>query len=726
MAKGKKIIYDFSWAEKFLERRVDFRTEWGGQARATVLNYVKEKNTLALSLLSSFALKFPHKKLIDLLKVHTVGYRHDVPSSCICGKYVKEDWYVMKLKNCEKEFNLGSHHYKILPGILDCFGFSELKDSIARAGDGKKSKELDEIVRDSKSIHGRLEVSKEGLRTFSKMARFFKEGDVSIYAKNSFNWLRDEIAKGRIKDRGIVELFFKVKRAPHLVRDEELFELADYEHRNRKYRTDAVLGSFKDDFIYMSSLRKDDELSKAFGNTKSKRGKTFGDKGILEELGKEEMTFHEARVVKNMFPELEKIRREANRSVADRYGTGIEWNYLMKELKPIFDKERSDMHDEYEKFGEIIKGHVFTKKEYLALKGLIKRADIRGESARENYLRMFSIKEFRNIAPIIAVMGRKVKMARKEYEDSRDEEGSNKGEWVCGDLIRQDYMLKEDFVKNSKKLGVDDPEKMMTGLSEHNIWGIKSIMLEKFLERHGKNIGTMYKNGLVAKKYLTELNGTNDLIRYYKMLRAEKVEEISEELSMKMRVIDKYVNEGLVYVEGKNVLEGMSTRFLTDRGRKYANNQYKCIEHLVGTTGIKIKDSDNIKKKVEELKRFGECYYLHGGNEVHSFFCAEFIDPEKKELSGIFRAYKVPELDRHLNELRNCVEVSKEFAERLVEINEASKLLNIRSSYTNSLHDQYLKGKRIFVDKEFKKKADRMYDHFLKEVLTKHRIGYFR
>ena len=727
---GKKPRTDRKDSWTVINEAFDPRVDWDREILKVLSHY--RKNPKKLSLFKGLVMEFGGRPLREILpKVRPVDYQRDFGEArCICGEKLTAKLFRMdisgnsgkdgvehhihgRIKSKElishmghgsrTEFLVGSKCYEFLTELLSKMGEGYLK----RISDVEKSRETKK-----KGLEGMLlnmplslreELAKEGIE-WENVGRGLLIGtskstiqgllyDLDPGKRNSFaNWFREGIRNMSITHGEIIKMYHKMEDAPFTLSNSDLANLATYSYEFRRFDTRAVIGIEKDDLLYLNSLKDDDELVKTVGKpnidkhyvrpaTKFRKREGLEKTTIREKIGQSHMTFLEALGIKLHFPELESMREKANRQTSDKYGIGIGWNYIIKEIKPVFESDKTALHDEYMKFGEIVKEHVLTKEEYFIAKDFFERANIGEKTERENYLRMMSIRQFREIAPKITCMGRKIRMARKEYERSGNE-------WTWRDLIKQDYALKEDF---------NVPERTMEILAEQNIYGIRNKNLIRFQRDHGNMIKNAYDNGLIAKKYISDLKGENAFKRYSKLLEKEKVEEMDEKTSMNLEKIKKHVSSGIInYIGNDNAMDS-SQRFISEKGRTRVGMLSTSIDVLMSMGKSDISKVDEIIKERNELKSKGEVLYIDKGS--YNFVCFDDVSLERAKWdSKNFSFYRPDYVKMYLERLNNAVEMNGSFIEGLKEIENKHAILGLPGSYINQF-DWKAKGKKIFASK---------------------------
>ena len=388
-------------------KTIDFSEKWGKNAWSLIDYYKKSRQTSKLSLLKGLVIEFSGRPLKEILNVEPIDFQRKVKSKCVCGANLADKLYRLRIKesvrknglehqvyakikskkllsNIEKksktEFIVGKECYSFLPEMLSEFGYSELKEiSNIKKSRKKKKKALESLPDMPFEIKKEIENYGFDVKTIKKINELSKNSEFSIQKllyeldpgkKKSFaNWFKEGIRHGNIKNEGIIKLYQKLEEVPYLVSNKELAELATYYYEFRRFETDAVIGIEKDDLFYLSNLNDNDELIKKFGKfninkhytrpaTKFRKREGLEKITIKEKLEQSHITFLEALGIKLHFPKLERIRKKANKMTSDKYGIKRSWNYILEEIKPIFEIEKSDLHEEYQKFGKIVKEHV--------------------------------------------------------------------------------------------------------------------------------------------------------------------------------------------------------------------------------------------------------------------------------------------------------------------------------------------------------------------------------
>ncbi|MBU2522963.1 MAG: hypothetical protein KKE23_01580 [Nanoarchaeota archaeon] len=761
-----------------LELQLDLRTERGKKALEK-FQYYASINSPYLGLIDDLLSISAGRAFIEFLdsadiRDYITGANIPPGTRCICGSLLREELMVMGSKGSGRKqgvegqiywkirnktpmsalgkttntpFPLGSKHYAQWEDLLSDLGLMKghktkkkalrVLPKLLKRESERMSPNLSARLKDKGLDPNQIIALRNSLIDAADLSDEALLYSLDAGKKNSYgNWFKENIKDGTIIDPEIIRISKKAEVAPQLLTSEERAARTVYYYEHRLFGSNAVIYGLKKDLEHLANLPEEDPFIEKFGRpnlnrhfvrpgTEFRKRKDVKNCTVAELMNLSHLTFIEGiglkGEVKQAYHDMDELRMQANRDTSHKYGLGRTWDYLLKELKPVFLKMKGELHKEYEKEGKIYKEHVFTQNEYSLLKTFYKRSGIGKGSKRENYLRRFSIGSFREVAPKIITMGRKMKFAKEMMEQKKGDE------WLEQNPIKQDYMLKEEFLEKSLKLGIKDPEKLIEVLSDDKILGIKNKNLKKFQESHGKMMKNMYENGLIAKKYISDLKKENALSRYSKLLEKEGVVEIDEELSRKMKKIDDHIKSGLIYLNGQNPLENASRKFISKDGKWSANRLYHHLEGLIRTAGIDISKAEEIRGKISELRKFGESYYITGGQKGFGFFSTEAIDPEYKNRYGLFSAHYMPAISRNLKDLKSAVEVGLNFTEKLKEITEASKMLGIKGCHVGGcLNKENLKGKRIFVERGFKEKVENLYnDPRYGEIRNKARIGYF-
>jgi hypothetical protein len=552
---------------EFFRNRIDLRTEWGKIAWQTVMDYNQRKSP-KLGLLKALVAYFPDRQLVEIMNIRPVDYQTDVKAKCICGKGLSKEMYRIGLrghatgespayqinekirakepyKKRVEEFILGSECYKHLPDLLYDFGYHELRRQI---GEKKKrnAKTVGEIIsgfsKETKKLLSKKGINAEQLAQLSLLTKNLDlDGlesrllyDLDPGKKNSFmNWFREGI-KNDITDARIKKIYKMLENAPQFLEDKELAMLVAYQYEYRKFDSKAVLGNIKEDLLYLDKLAEDNETIKRYGKpnldkhyvrpaTIFRKRENLEERTVREKLNEEYLTFVEALGIKTHFPEIEETRVSVNRELANKYGIGRTWDYLLQKLGDVFFETKKEIASEYKKFGEIVKDKVLTKKEYMLLKDFFKRASIM-ENERESYLKFYSISRFEQIAPGITSIGRKVKLA---------EQLENPG------ILKKNFYLKEDL--NLPKFNVNETFDNLLDIIQNTYTNNKNLL--KFREKEMLSVMMMQDNGLIEKNNLLRL------VRWHNYLNIpSKPTQPDEKMRQKMDYIASLAAKGLVEI----------------------------------------------------------------------------------------------------------------------------------------------------------------------------------
>ncbi len=571
---------------EFLMQRVDRRTEWGRKAEEVLNGYKERRNTNALSLLKSLVMELQTDSLADVCALDDEYYKRNAEEQCVCGRHISREVFLMNykpgtlaqegiigvastgrgVKGVRDYIPLGSKCHERLPSILEELGVPRLRKRIAKAAK-EKEKRLEGMVLDvSDELKRKLMERGIDAEQLSRVislehAHSLIEGDESGIMfdldpgtnRNSYNWFREGIKAGDIEDEEVREIWHKLNEAAHLVSEDELATIMTYSHSFRPRNASVLLAGVKDDLLFLSDLGLVNiDRDYRLPETKFKGRREYGRKTIRDVLGQEKVTRVEAIGIHNHFPDIVEKRIEMNRELAQKYGIGRSWDYILKEIGHVFEEVKAELADEYKRWGKIIEEHVLTKNEYITVKGFFKRSRIGKESERENYLRNYSIPAFIGVAPKIVEIGRKIRYARKLGD-----------ELSRYDILKQEFELREDVEENFEK---------RTGISGANLAEVidmlENVRLEhgpftKFQEEHAHCLREMHENGLIAKRYLKQ-SGKDKLCtlkRYYGLLVKKGVKRLDEDVIAARDYLIEMSNAGFIKTVGFDVREIEGQRY---------------------------------------------------------------------------------------------------------------------------------------------------------------------
>ena len=670
---------------EFYLNKIDLRTDWGKKAFSTIQSYVERKSP-KLSLLKALTLHFSDRNLIDILEdVKPVDYQTDVDATCVCSRHLSKELYRMRLKGHvttespayqinEKiakkqpfqrkieEFILGSECYKHLPSLLNDFGFYELT---AKTTEGRKknSTKIKEIINGFSNETKEL-LKKNGIdiNQLANLSSLTKNLDINglearmLYdldpgKKNSFsNWFREGIRTKINQNKEIIQIYKTLENAPQLLQEEDLAKLVVYQYEFRKHDVKAVLGNVKEDLIYLDSLPEENEIIKKYGKinldkhyvrpaTRFRSRENLENKTIKEKLNEEYLTFVEALGIQSHFPEIEKIRSEVNRDISYKYGIGRTWDYMLQRLSPRFFDVKLELAEEYRKFGKITKEKILTKQEYSILKEFFKRSSIL-ESERESYLKLYSIPKFKEVAPQIATIGRKIKLAEKLGDENML-------------YLRKNYTLKEDAEQSIEEM-ID-----MSAKAYH-----KNKNLLKFQARYGNQMLKELENGLVEKRWLDQKSPVK---RWYNFLKNKKIEKFDTKL---LEEALHYENTGLVTLNEK-------FKDALTKGKSYAES--KTIQGLNNLHDrckeLKELDLEKLNQDIKEIKNAYSNYRLDYHSCNDRFF---LVNPGSEEATnyyysayyGNFRCVSQQKINEEKERIQSYQAPSQELIQKITKLKE--------------------------------------------------------
>lgn len=707
-----------------LKSQIDMRTE-RGRAAFKKAEYYASKNSPTLGLIDDLLSISAGRDFLEFLdSVDVMDYITNVKGRCICGNAVHKELYLMGSKGHGRKegpegqiygrikdktpmselgkttrtpFHLGSTHYDHFENLLSDLGLKK-----GHRTKKKARKMLPRLLKkdcDRMSPYLSARLMRMGLDPSqisllrSALADASDLSDESMLyetdkgKKNSLgNWFREKIDNKEITDPEIIMIYEKLDKNPQLVTPEERAALITYSYEHRYYDRRAVIDGVKKDLEYLASLSDDDPFAKRFSKpdlerhfvrpgTRFRKREGLKNLTIAELLEQSHLTFIEAiglrEEIRDCYHDMDDVRLAANRETAQQYGLGRMWDYLLKELRPLFLKMKGELHEEFEKAGEVYGDHVLTQEEYRLLKTFYKRAGIGKGSERENYLRRFSIGSFREVAPKVIAIGRKVRFARKKYEQTGDE-------WLKRGMIKEECMLREDFERRFKEFsGIDeniDAKTLIDMLSsaDENSFVNNSNFL-KFREEHGKLIGEMYDSGIVARKYLSQTGKSKQsaIRRYHDILKKEDVRELGDE--------DRTRLEGIKSITASRFIEYMregswikaGQRFMSKKGRDTLLITSNSLERMMKYSGY----DPSREKEYEECARViknNEGNVLLSESEWKEKAIWEQKVPSElyKSEYGDFRAINFKGLEELADSLRDSEALGDDFFEKLKEMSE--------------------------------------------------------
>jgi hypothetical protein len=728
---------------KLLERFVDKRTSWGKKAIATVEHYYKTNQTTKISLLKGLMRQFDGRPLNEILNVDPVDYQRKVKGTCVCSRALSNELYRMKIRSPAKkhgieshifgkikdkvpvshitrksnvEFILGSECYVHLPDLLSDFGYHDLRKTV-RKSKKQKQKELEKVVNETPDeLKEKLKaqgIDTEQYKAISELmeGEFFTD-EAALYNLDSqknrsfANWFRKRAKDKGIKHNEIADIVCKLEKASHLVTPEELAKLAVYSFEYRRYETKAVCGGLKSDLLYLADLSDGHELVQKHGRinidkmfvrpaTKYRSRKGLEKVTIRQKLGQSHMTFIDGLGIKMHFPNILGIREQANREFAQKYGVGRAWDYLLSEIRPVLEGLRKEYYSQYCKFGVIVHESVLTRAEYLACRNFFRRSQMGRGSDRSNYLRMHTIEEFRNAAPVIAAVGRKVRYAKEKTEA---------GEKLDEKLMKRDYFLAEDLEQMFRKMsGIDeDLGKVIDMIVNAQLVGSKAF--NKFQQEHGHLLKAMYDNGLVAKEYMK-----GSLKKMYNMLRKEKVRELDQ---MSIRMLSAIIDAGNVHYEGPSLKQLRNAKYISQRGFEFVGRmayEFERIRKRAEDCGMP--DLRKLRQPVTIYSSDADffCSRRDIGIERFRVYPYDTYKPRKSAIKYALYGWNAKAAAEAVDKINAAVEVDNEWQHKLDELcsGDNLRLLEVKK------HVPYPYGRKqgkAYATPEFKKEVESLYE----------------
>ncbi|MBD3249071.1 hypothetical protein GF336_03425 [Candidatus Woesearchaeota archaeon] len=727
--------------KELLRQSIDLRTNWGKEAWNTIQKYSENNNTKRLSLLKGLVISFSGRPLEQILNVDPIDYQRGAKTKCICGTHISRKIYKMRIRGVSRkseaefqiygkiknnvpvgrirrdsrtEFTLGKDCYDHFPELLSDFGFKDMKKTVKNAKKIRKN-DLEDIANNvSPELKNSLEREGIDAEQYAVLKRLIGDSNLDeesvLYEldpgkKNSYaNWFREGINKGSIENKEIIGIYHKLEDAAHLVRKEELAALTTYSYEYRRFETKAVIGGMKDDLLYLDSLVENDPIVKRYGKlnldkhyvrpaTRFRSRKGLENVTIREKLNQSHITFLDALGLSLHFPKIEEIRKDTNKKTADNYGVGRSWDYLLKDVRHVFEEMKDKISEEYKRFGEIIEDHVLTKREYLDVKDFFHRSKVGRGTERENYLRMFSIREFKNIAPKIVTIARKIRLAKKTDEKE-----------LRKDYLNQEYSLKEDVDLRAMAGAEETPEEII-GMLSSTLAENKNFL--NFQENHGKTIAKMYDNGLIARSYLkkTGKEKKSSIKRYYDLLKKENVKKMDNKTLAKLdNIIEMSQEKYMISMDDEGLRKA---EYASESMIKKINYVNMCLE---GLSQYIDKDAvSGFEANLQAFKDRGEVIYLKEGSD-------EIVDEKLYNLDemkvgyGTLRAYSPGRLKESVESIENGVKADGSFLEKLLEVNDKDSLKLIGEEKERGKLNLLKDENKIYVSRDLKDKIEGLYE----------------
>jgi hypothetical protein len=752
------------WQDLF-RPRINGRTTEGLNQWKTIRKYVK-RDKKKLGLMESLVVNIDGKSLSEILNVEPFDYQTDVEGvQCLCSEDLSREVYVMEIEGRAAKggkesqmhakirnkvplskidrkshglFFLGSTCYRRFDKILSDFDIEDTESKKRKQREEKEEELKETDIEISKELQKRLEQLNINPEEFKKLKYYLEDvadlDDVNVLyqldpGKNrSFgNWFREGIKQGKIENEKIIKVFEKLRKAPKSLTTEDLGALVTYSYEYRRFDTKAVIGGIRDDLFYLDSLKDNDELIKEYGRpnldkhyvrpaTRFRERKGLENVTIREKLGDpskpNKMSFLEGLGILLHFPKMEEIRIQANRDLANKYGVGRSWDYILKEIKPVFEEVKKELAEEYKKYGEIVKEHVLTDDEYKTCKRFFEKSRMgRKRTERENYLRMHNLEEFRKIAPVIVAVGRKLRYARRLYDRTGDEE-------LKDNALKQEYILKEDFKERFEELtGIKDEADIVIDKLVNSKF-VKNGNFRKFQARYGEDLSEMYKNGLIAKRHLIKTGKSKECAIQRQYINLIRIRETNEETNEKLEKMIKWVKLPFVEYKGPKI---EAAKYIPGESVRTVGKIYSDFFKLFK----KIKLDESNPKRFEENKAIlaskGRILYLDEGE--HAALVNEIIYDAKnmkeesspsfllssRKLEYHIAVYNVKGIEDAVKKIRAGVKADKRFLTKLnILENYDLKAVGL-DKFLNTFHLRQGRYDRVVVSKALKEKVENIY-----------------
>lgn len=734
---ARKKLKDGTKLQEFLRQRLDLRKAEDRNVWKAVKHYYKTNNTKKLSLLGGLAERFPRKALREVLNFDLVDYRRDIPTyvNCVCGQPIKHKVYRMRLvgraakggveskvvvgikdgvllssfsRKDQTEFFLGNDCYLKFPDIFRKTGI------IARKKKRKKPVEQLEAVvsRASKKIERRLRKSGIDPARFQEIFGLIRDSyvteesllmELTGRSGNMRNWFSRAKRDGVIDD-DIAQIYEKLRDKPHLIQAEEIAWLNLAYWEERLIDTDAAVGGIRDDLLYLDSsigdaitagiLKKycEQNINRHYVRPDPRlEPRQVEDISVKELLARSHVTWIDVAGIKKHFPQISEIRREANLRFAERYAHGTAWHYFLEEIEPVFNEVRRQVRDE-KKFRQTVSEKVLTDSEYRTAKLFFDVASKGKRSARENYLRLFSIKEFRQYAPVMISIGRKIRLARGASE-------------IDEEVMKKEYCLQED-VDTCIDEGLDSVVDMLV-----NARFIGNENFNKWQQKNAKALKEMYDNGLVAKEFLRKKGkkNENDIQRYYGILKKEGVRELKD-----TALLDEIINCPYIRYEGRDLKEIRDAKYASKKTIDFLGMLCRDYRDLMRCAG----DTSSCKENLDALKKYGKVLVLSNGPglfakrkyDINSIAVRPFA-LSKKKLPFKMMIYDTAALAQAAYAINNYEMADDKWMKKLEEVTGEHNLgLGMEKPNEQLWPGEYDKDTKVFVSQPVKQKVEELYE----------------
>lgn len=180
-----------------------------------------------------------------------------------------------------------------------------------------------------------------------------------------------------------------------------------YAANHRYIRTEAAIGSYKQDFNYLLTLPRDHELFKKHGPLQVSE--------IDGLLSQPEITFLEAARIFELYP-IDKVRLEMNKTYAHQFP---EFSLTLEELKPLFVKDGAWLEDSLDvslpltRLKKTLYFAALRRDDFLPVRDLLR---VQTLAPGERMWKALSMREFKKKVDGVAVAGRKIASLRGRLE----------------------------------------------------------------------------------------------------------------------------------------------------------------------------------------------------------------------------------------------------------------------------------------------------------------------
>lgn len=724
---------------ELFRQRLDLRRPEHKKSWEVIQQQANAGNTKFISILRGLINLAESDDLHDILQVEPVDYQRNVPegTACVCGQPIHKEVHRMRFKGKGMqgtEFFLGNVCFQNLPTLLSEFGYHELKEKVE--GAKKRNEEvLEELVfQVSPSFRRELEVSpklaemlkKKGIDTeqFEKIRELLMDApgldDSSILfsldpgTNRSFaNWFREQVNSEGFDNQEIAEIYYRLVNAAHLIDEDDLAILAAYSYANRRFPKMAVIGGIQDDLEFLADTEKGREIAEEFGTkidldhdyepyvvTRFDPGEKSGTyRQIFDDKDKDDtfMTMLKALNIKLAFPEIEKVRYETNRRRVVRYEPGKRFHDLLREVEQVFEQDRSKHAASYKKNKRPAHDAVLSQDDYNTVRRFLERSAMGyHRSERENYLRMFSIRQFRGILPAIVSIGRKIKADVKE-------------ECMLRESFDGQFAELTGIGSNDDNASHHDPATVIDMLA--NTAYVENKNLASFQENHAQRIAAMYEAGLVATRDTKKTGKSRQTVfeRYFTLLQREKPAEISEETRKKLDELLEFMQNPFV-IPSYDFEKAGKARFITENARTAIDSAHRFMSLVAPKLDHAEEDLVDFEKNRELCDKAGKSVIVWTD---HKRLCTEALSYSSQRQGAIHFSYYDPkQVKATAEKLEGAIEADEDLDAKCRALGEYRSKEIIGEEYEGQYFSYFMglnKSYKIFLTQEAKARVESLH-----------------